>query len=95
METTIKYHITPKQAKEVTEEQFYSFFSEIVPRKNWANYHHRKMDIGKMIEYLDEVSVSKSINGVWNVCVFLTDKNYEGKELVDALWGAMRDEITE
>ncbi|MCP1184911.1 hypothetical protein [Paenibacillus sp. 1781tsa1] len=88
----MKYHITPKQAKEVTEEQFYSFFSDIVPRKDWANYHHRKMDIGKMIDYLDEVIISKSvIDGMWNVAAF--DKHYEGKEFVDALWQAMKDDI--
>lgn len=89
----MKYHITPKQAKEVTEEQFYSFFNEIVPRKDWANYHCKKMDIGKMIDYLDEVTISKSIvDGMWNLLIF--DKNYEGKDLVDTLWEAMKDELT-
>ncbi|WP_091017782.1 MULTISPECIES: hypothetical protein [Paenibacillus] len=92
----MKYHITPKQAKEITEERFYSFFNDIVSRKDWANYHHRKMDIGKMIDYLDEVTIGKSIiDGKWNVCTFLTDGHYEGQELVDALWEAMKDEIRE
>ncbi|MWV44799.1 hypothetical protein GRF59_14355 [Paenibacillus sp. HJL G12] len=87
----MKYHIVPKQAKEVTEEQFYSFFNEIAPRKDWSSYHHKKMDIGKMIDFLDEVTISKDIvDGKWNIFVF--DKNYEGKELVDALWEAMKDE---
>ena len=88
----MKYHITPKQAKEISEEQFYSYFNEIVSRNDWANYHHRKMDIGKMIDYLDEVTISKSIvDGMWNVFVF--EKHYEGKELVDALWKAMKDNL--
>ncbi|MBD8836278.1 hypothetical protein IFU39_00395 [Paenibacillus sp. CFBP 13594] len=92
----MKYHITPKQAREVTEEQFYSFFNEIVPRSNWASYHCRKMDIGKMIDYLDEVTVGRSIvDRKWNVCTFLTDRHYEGKELVDALWEAMKEDISE
>ena len=46
----MKYHITPKQAKEVTEEHFYSMFNEIVKREDWYKYHHKKMDIGKMID---------------------------------------------
>ncbi|WP_145413481.1 hypothetical protein [Paenibacillus xylanexedens] len=88
----MKNHITPKQAKEATEEQFYSFFNEIVPRKDWTNYHHRKMDIGKMIDYLDEVIISRSvIDGMWNIVAF--DKHYKGKELTDALWEAMKDDV--
>jgi hypothetical protein len=54
------------------------------------------MDIGKMIDCLDEVSIGKSVlDGRWYATVFLTDKHYEGEELVDALWEAMKDEIEE
>ena len=90
----MKYHITPKQAKDVSEEEFYSIFNEIVPRKDWANYHHKKMDIGKMIDFLDEVTIGKSIvDGNWNL--FVDEKHYEGKELVDILWGAVKDVLNE
>jgi hypothetical protein len=86
----MKYHITPKQAKEVTEGQFYSMFNEIVPRKDWANYHHRKMTIGKMIDWLDGVNIWKGYNtGIWYVTCDGTE--YEGKELTDALWEAVKD----
>ncbi|RYI30497.1 hypothetical protein EVU96_08775 [Bacillus infantis] len=86
----MKYHITPKQAKQITEDQFYSMFNEIVPREDWANCHHRKMTIGKMIDYLDEVTIGKSIvDGLWNVFT-LDEENYTGKELTDALWEAVK-----
>ena len=91
----MKYHITPKQAKEITEEQFYSMFNEIVPRKDWANYHHRKMTIGKMIDFLDEITVGKSmVDGLWNVFT-LDEKHHEGKELTDALWNATKDNLNQ
>lgn len=88
----MKYHITPNQAKEIKEEQFYSLFNEIVKREDWYKYHHKKMDIGKMIDYLDEVTIGKSvIDNIWNVFVF--EENYIGEELVDALWNAVKDEF--
>lgn len=88
----MKYHITPKQAKEITEEHFYSMFNEIVRRDDWYKYHHKKMDIGKMIDYLDEVTISKSIvDDIWNVFVF--EEKYEGTELVDALWNAVKSDF--
>jgi hypothetical protein len=85
----MKSHITPKQAKEITEQQFYSMFNEIVPRSDWANFHHKKMHIAKMIDFLDEVTIHKSpFSGQWSV-----DDKYFGKELVDALWEAVKDNL--
>lgn len=90
----MKYHITPKQAKEMTEEQFYSMFNEVVPRQDWANYHHKKMTIGKMIDYLDEVIISKStVDSQWHVSL-LDERHFIGKELTDALWEAVKDEAS-
>ncbi|WP_303984232.1 hypothetical protein [Niallia circulans] len=86
----MKYHITPKQAKEVTEEQFYSMFNEIVPREDWANYHHRKMDVGKMIDWLDYVNIHKGFNEWFVTCY---EVEYTGKELIDALWKAVKDNL--
>ncbi|WP_242249153.1 hypothetical protein [Bacillus cereus group sp. BfR-BA-01328] len=86
----MKYHITPKQAKEITEEQFYSLFNEIVPRKDWANYHHKKVTIGKMIDYLDEVSITKSLL-TKKFIINVDDIEYEAMELTDALWLAVKD----
>lgn len=85
-----KYHITPKQAKEITEEQFYSLFNEIVPRKDWANYHHKKVTIGKMIDYLDEVNISTSLL-TKKFVINVDDIEYEAMELTDALWLAVKD----
>lgn len=86
----MKTHISPKQAREVSEETFYSVFNELVPRKDWATYHHKKMDIGRMIDYLDEVKITKSVmNDMWDVFCF--KQHYKEKELVDALWEAMKD----
>lgn len=88
----MKYHIKPKQEKEITEEQFYSMFDEIVPRSDWANYHHRKMTVGKMIDLLDVVTISKdSITLQWKVEV--DNEFYYGKELVDALWEAVKAKL--
>ncbi|HDR7922295.1 hypothetical protein P7D15_01400 [Bacillus cereus] len=86
----MKYHITPKQAKEITEEQFYSLFNEIVPRKDWANYHHKKVTIGKMIDYLDEVNISTSLL-TKKFVINVDDIEYEAMELTDALWLAVKD----
>lgn len=86
----MKYHITPKQAKEITEEQFYSLFNEIVPRKDWANYHHKKVTIGKMIDYLDEVNISTSLL-TKKFIINVEDIEYEAMELTDALWLAVKD----
>ncbi|MCU5281457.1 MULTISPECIES: hypothetical protein [Bacillus] len=86
----MKYHITPKQAKEITEEQFYSLFNEIVPRKDWANYHHKKVTIGKMIDYLDEVNISTSLL-TKKFIINVDDIEYEAMELTDALWLAVKD----
>ncbi|MGG0667902.1 hypothetical protein ABE073_05150 [Lederbergia citrisecunda] len=81
----MKQHITPKQAKEVTEEQFYSMFSQIVKRDDWANYHHRKVTIGKMIDFLDGVYIYRDLDGEWMV-----SNMYCGDDLVDALWEATK-----
>lgn len=68
-------------------------FNEIVPREDWANYHHRKMTIGKMIDFLDENTVGKSIaDGKWYVTL-LNEDQYSGKELTDALWEAVKDNL--
>lgn len=83
----MKQHITPKQARELTENQFYSLFNEIVPRKDWYSFHHRKVTIGKMIEVLQNVSIESS-NQEWVV-----NKKYRNKELTDALWEAVKDLI--
>lgn len=85
----MKYHITPKQAKEVSESQFYSLFDELVKRDNWANYHHKKMTIGKMIDYLDTVEIWRNPStGLWEV-----DGVNASKELVDTLWESVKHRL--
>jgi hypothetical protein len=87
----MKYHIKPKQAKEISEEQFYSLFNEIVKRDDWANYHHKKVTIGKMIDFLDGVNVYKGLTNQWYVTCY--GEEYSGKELTDALWEAVKDSL--
>lgn len=97
----MKQHILPKQAKELTEEQFYDLFEEIVPRKDWANYHHKKVTVGKLIEIIRgyaQVNIY-SLHTDW--CVQIFDRKvsidddqpclYESmqKELVDALFNSL------
>lgn len=87
----MKTHITPKQAEEISEEHFYSFFDQLMPREDWATCYHKKMDLAMMLDFLDEVKVEKdSSKGKWNVTV--DDRHYKRKNLVDALWAAMKDE---
>lgn len=81
----MKQHITPKQAKEVTEDQFYSMFDEIVKRDDWANYHHKKVTVGKMIEFLDGVYIFRDKDEEWTVSTI-----YCGYDLVDTLWEAVK-----
>ena len=101
----MKQHITPSQAKEISEEQFYSLFKNqhwgSVRRKDYANYHHKKVTIGKCIEVLEEhdrcINITNAVFGVeydnkftWEVRLRHLDKlNYEA-ELIDALWQAVK-----
>lgn len=91
----IRQHILPKQALEVTKEQFYTMFEEIVDRPDWARFHHKKVTIGKMIEFLltqgcvywkadmDSYSrVGLHIDGI----VY----DFREKELCNALWEATK-----
>lgn len=91
----MKQHITPKQAMEISEKQLYSLFSEgIVQRDGWANYHHKKVTIGKMIENLQvgcDFSLSNSFIGSWYV--YVDDNEYSNKKLCDALWEAVKDRL--
>ncbi|PLS19150.1 hypothetical protein CVD28_01710 [Bacillus sp. M6-12] len=66
----MKQHIVPKQAKQLTEQQFYDLFEEIVPRKDWANYHHKKVTVGKLIEVLRGY-------GQLEICTIHTDCNVQ------------------
>ena len=47
----MKQYIISKQEQEISEEQFYSMFDEIVRRKNWVDFHYKKLTIGFMIEF--------------------------------------------
>lgn len=102
----MKQHITPKQLNEITEEQFYNLFDEIVKRKDWAKYHHKKMTIGKMIEVLTNNSITVDIkitsmdtedgnNGFVVINNVFYGKAYKSKELCDALWDAVKDVVKE
>ena len=98
----MKQHITPKQAEELTEAKFYALFEEIVERKDWAKYHHKKMTIGKLIEFVGayrQMDIT-SKNEEWHIRLYkLNDgvkdrvnSNFEckNKELVDALFGTLK-----
>ena len=83
----MKQHITPEQAKEITEEQFYSLFDEIVKRKDWANYHHKKVTIGKCIEVLTSKGINDGVTG-W-MDEYTIDIEWNG-ELIDSLWESVK-----
>lgn len=89
----MKQHITPKQAREVTEEKFYSIFDEVVVRKDWANFHHKKVTIGKMIEFLYSKGHKITVDNCKPSSVkdWLTGEEYCQMELCDALWEATKN----
>lgn len=86
----MKYHITPKQAQEITEEQFYTLFTNIVPRNDWYKYHHKKMDIGKMCDLLGVLKLYKTSDGLW-----VSNDTHTDKELVNILWELVKQKILE
>jgi hypothetical protein len=97
----MKEHITPKQAKEITKEQFFALFKnqhwECVDRKDYANYHHKKVTIGKMMAILVDtrwiIRITECTRG-WQVELITNsgpDHSYADKELCDALWKAIKD----
>lgn len=97
----MKQHILPKQAKQLTEPQFYELFEEIVPRKDWANYHHKKVTIGKLIEVLRGYGQISFFTVHTDWCIQLFDSKvsaeddqtplYETsqKDLIDALFNCL------
>ena len=101
----MKQHITPSQALEITEEQFYSLFDEIVRRKDWANFHHKKVTIGKCIEILERKYYFVSFRMLRDltqpnekICLHLwpnamSDEHSQiwGAEVIDALWQAVKE----
>jgi hypothetical protein len=85
----------PKQAKYLTEKQFYNLFDEVVPRKDWFKYHHKKVTIGKLLEIIRKryhVEVSSSEKS-WTVQLFDLEfctreeiHSNVDKHLIDALF---------
>jgi len=90
----MKQHISPMQAREVTEEQFYSFYpeGELVRRKDWATYHHKKMTIGKMIEIMTNKGHKITIDNCTPCSVkdYMIDKEYCQMSVCDTLWDAVK-----
>lgn len=84
----MNYHITPKQAQEIAEAQFYSLFETIVPREDWYKYHHKKMDIGKMLDIIGVIKLYKSADGLWVV-----NDTHSDKELTTILWELVKIKV--
>ncbi|GAA4879434.1 hypothetical protein GCM10023310_69500 [Paenibacillus vulneris] len=99
----MKQHITPIQAQELTENQFYSLFKEhAVKRKDWYKYHHKKISIGFMIEYLQvnlQMPIYLHTNGQeWNLSFEMSecgnhDRCTSADELCDLLWVMIKNYI--
>jgi hypothetical protein len=89
----MKQHILPKQAKQLTEEQFYSLFEDIVPRKDWANYHHKKVTTGKLIEILrsyGQISIY-TVHTDW--CIELFDRKVSANDGESPLYQTSHNEL--
>jgi len=97
----MKQHISPKQAKEISEEQFYSLFNKnIVERqKDWHTFHRKKVTIGYMIEFLSKtwnLKIEKIYDNEFRVLNNEANGiSYIKKELVDALWEAVKYKLKE
>lgn len=90
-------HILPKQMMEISEKTLVEVFGFNNNRKDFYNYHHKKLTIGKMIEFLMMIGWNIKIhredmgfmveNDVLNGC------NYVYSELCDGLWEAVKGEL--
>lgn len=91
----MRQHITPKQAKQLTKEQFYSLFPDLVIRDDWANYHHKKITIGKIIEILKDkgVKIEISICTPFKIKDLKNDREYYDTELCNVLLKVLIDNI--
>lgn len=92
----MRQHIYPKDAMKVSKEQFYSLFNEdLVDREDWAKYHHKKVTIGKMLEFLhnsyDEVYLNFKDKKVFIELNTSSKTEFKahGEELVEILWEAI------
>jgi len=104
----MKQHITPKQMQEITKEQFYGLFNGegIVKRKDWASFHCKKMNIGKLFELLKDKGCTyinplfyPAIGWFWTIDVTFKDgtENPQDQskhdELCDGLWTILKQII--
>lgn len=93
----MKQHITPKQFKEMSQEKTIELFG-FIKRKDFYNYHHKKITIGKMIEILQD----KNIRALSEILIdyhrylddykdaeFSFNYSYNGF-LCDALWDEIK-----
>lgn len=79
----MKQHIKPDQFKQM-DDIFAMVLFDLVPRKDWYRYHHKKVTIGKMIEILqekDKDSLSRVLLSYHDHLVHNVDYN-----LCDKLW---------
>jgi len=101
----MKQHILPKQLKEITFEQAKLILGDdLNSRKGyllkWYLYHHKKVTIGKMIEYLGDDFDSidcyhKASEKPWIVMLY-KEKDYiefRDKNICDALWQATKAKL--
>ena len=87
----MKQHILPKQAKEITKEQFYKLFPDLVDRKNWADYHHKKITMGKMMEFLWEKKAPLTVHLVFSGNAENKDESFEN--LCNVLWEQVKSYV--
>lgn len=94
----MKQHILPKQALEIPEDYFYKIFNgDIVKRNDWYKYHHKKVTIGVMIEFLHNKKIALEINSMYTFYRVGSDQPdlpaVSRTELCDALWEIVKYEL--
>lgn len=106
----MKQYITEKQLKELSPKGLHSlealFNKGTTNEKNWWNVSTLEINIGWMIEFLDEsnplgkgfsqIDATKGTDGLNYFWVFVQyDKHYRKSELCDALWEAVKEVLNE
>lgn len=89
----MKEHITPKQAQQLAEGDFYNLFKIEVKREDWYKYHHKKVTIPKLLGVLKkechfDLNITDSTNEI-TVYIAGNDQlvyNNQNHELIDLLY---------
>lgn len=92
----MKQHITPKQARMVSRDFYYSLFTLLVKRDDWADYHHKKATVAHLLSLcVDRYGFSSVVKTAKGFEVTTDRGVFTSPVLVDALWSVVLSEFEE